>query len=194
MTLDLASLGWDADFAAAFARYQARGQQPGRVTRMDRGIATVATARGTDRASLGGAHLVRASRDPLALPCVGDWVVVRTWADRRLTVEAVLPRRTQLVRAGAAVEPRGQVLAANLDVAAVVEPMDPEPNVGRVERLLALAWDSGARPVVLLTKADLVGDPELVAAQVADVAPGAAVHAVSAESGLGLDIVRGLVG
>jgi ribosome biogenesis GTPase len=190
MTLDLASLGWDADFAAAFARYQARGQQPARVTRMDRGIATVATAHGTDRASLGGAHLVRASRDPLALPCVGDWVVVQSWPDKRLTVEAVLPRRTQVVRAGAAVEARGQVLAANLDVAAVVEPMDPEPNIGRLERLLALAWDSGARPLVLLTKADLVRDPELVAAQVADAAPGVAVHAISAETGLGLEAVR----
>ena len=194
MTFDLASLGWDAEFAAAFARYQARGHQPGRVIRMDRGIATVATARGTDRASLGGAHLLRASRDPLALPCAGDWVVVRTWPDKRLTVEDVLPRRTQVIRAGAAVEPRGQVLAANLDVAAVVEPMDPEPNIGRVERLLALAWDSGARPVVLLTKADLVGDPDLVAAQVGDAAPGVAVHPVSAETGLGLETIRGYVG
>jgi ribosome biogenesis GTPase len=194
MTPDLVSLGWDADFAAAFARYQARGQQPARVTRMDRGIATVQTARGTDRASLGGAHLLRASRDPLALPCVGDWVVVRTWPDKRLTVEAVLPRRTQVVRAGAGLEARGQVLAANLDVAAVVEPLDPEPDLGRVERLLALAWESGARPAVLLTKADLVRDPELVAAQVADVAPGVAVHAVSAETGLGIDAVRAYMG
>jgi ribosome biogenesis GTPase len=190
MTLDLASLGWDADFAAAYAKYDVPGQRPARVTRMDRGIATVQTARGADRASLGGAHLVRVSRDPLALPCAGDWVVIRTWPDKRVTLEAVLPRRTQIVRANANEESRGQVLAANVDVAAVIEPMDPTPDVGRIERLLSLAWDSGARPVVLLTKADLVGEPTAVAEQVADAAPGVEVYPISAPSGLNVDVVR----
>ena len=93
---------------------------------------------------------------------------MRTWPDRRVTLEAVLPRRTQIVRANANAESRGQVLAANIDVAAVVEPIDPSPDLGRIERLLSLAWDSGARPVVLLTKADLAADPELIAAQIAE--------------------------
>jgi ribosome biogenesis GTPase / thiamine phosphate phosphatase len=189
MTQDLAALGWDADFAAAYRRYDVRGQRPARVTRTDRGIATVQTARGADRASLGGAHLLRASRDPLVLPCAGDWVVVRSWPDHRVTIEAVLPRRTQIVRAGANRESRGQVLAANVDVAAVIEPMDPSPDFGRVERLLSLAWASGATPVVLLTKADLVRDPDCVAAQVADAAPNVEVYPVSAETGRNLDRV-----
>lgn len=193
MTQDLASLGWDADFAAAYAKHDMRGQRPARVMRMDRGIATVQTARGVDRASLGGAHLARAGRDPLALPCAGDWVVVRSWPDRRVTLEAVLPRRTQIVRANANGESRGQVLAANVDVAAVIEPMDPAPDFGRIERLLALAWDSGARPVVLLTKADAARDPEAIAAQAADVAPGIDVYPVSALDGRNMDIVRSLV-
>jgi len=193
MTLDLASLGWDADFAAAYAKHDVRGQRPARVTCMDRGIATVQTARGADRASLGGGQLLRVSRDPLALPCAGDWVVVRTWPDKRVTVEAVLPRRTQIVRANANEESRGQVLAANVDVAAVIEPMDPTPDFGRVERLLSLAWDSGARPVVLLTKSDLVGDPVAVAEQVAESAPGVEVYPVSAQTGQNVDVVRSFV-
>lgn len=193
MTFDLASLGWDADFAAAYARSNVPGQRPARVIRVDRGIATVISSAGTERASLGGAHLLRVSRDPIVLPCAGDWVVVRTWPDRRVTLESVLPRRTQVVRANANAESRGQVLAANIDVAAVIEPLDPSPDLGRIERLLSLAWDSGARPIVLLTKADVVAEPELIASQIAESLPGVEVIAVSGQTGLNIEVVRPLV-
>jgi ribosome biogenesis GTPase len=75
----------------------------------------------------------------------------------------------------------------------VIEPMDPSPDFGRVERLLSLAWDSGARPVVLLTKADLVGDPVAVAEQIAESAPGVDVYPVSAQTGHNVDVVRSFV-
>jgi ribosome biogenesis GTPase len=197
MTIDLASLGWDAEFAAGYARFAGPkfgpGYRPARVARVDRGVCTVLTADGTDRASLGAGLLIAAASDARRLPCVGDWVAVRTWPDRRSTVEAVLPRRTQVVRASADRASRGQVLAANLDVAAVVEPLDPAPDLGRIERLLALAWESGARPVVLLTKADRLARPGPVAAQVAEVVAGAEVVVVSARGGTGLERVRELV-
>ena len=197
MTIDLASLGWDAEFAAGYARFAGPtfgpGYRPARVARVDRGVCTVFTAAGTDRASLGAGLLIAAARDPRRLPCVGDWVAVRTWPDRRSTVEAVLPRRTQVVRASADRTSRGQVLAANLDVAAVVEPLDPAPDLGRVERMLALALESGARPVVLLTKADRLARPGPVAAQVAGVVAGTEVVVVSARTGTGLERVRQLV-
>jgi ribosome biogenesis GTPase / thiamine phosphate phosphatase len=193
MTFDLASLGWDASFAAGYARFDRPDQWPARVARVDRGICTVLAATGTDRASLGGPLLVRAGRDPIELPCTGDWVAVREWPDRRNTIEEVLPRRTRVVRADASERSFGQALAANLDVAAVVEPMDPEPEPARVERLLALAWESGARPLVVLTKADRVADPQTVAAQIADVAPGVEVVPVSARTGMGLSVLAPLV-
>ncbi|MEN3303995.1 MAG: ribosome biosis GTPase / thiamine phosphate phosphatase [Micromonosporaceae bacterium] len=193
MTFDLVSLGWDADFAAAYAPLARPDQYPARVARVDRGICTVLAAAGTGRASLGGALLARAGRDPIELPCTGDWVAVREWPDERHTIEAVLPRRTQVVRADASEQSFGQALAANVDVAAVVEPMDPTPEPGRVERLLALAWESGARPLVVLTKADRVADPATVAAQIADVAPGVEVVAVSARTGRGLSALVPLV-
>jgi ribosome biogenesis GTPase / thiamine phosphate phosphatase len=194
MTFDLASLGWDATFKTAYTRYAGHDDHvPGRVARVDRGVCTVLTESGTTRASLAGAILSAAAGDPVALPCAGDWVVVREWPDGRVTVEAVLPRRASIVRRTAGKGAVGQVLAANLDAAAVVEPMDPAPDVGRVERLVALAWESGARPVVLLAKADLAADPAAVAAQVADVAPGIEVIPVSAQTGDGLDRVRPLV-
>ncbi len=194
MTFDLASIGWDADCASAYAPHDRPGQRPGRVTRVDRGIATVVTASGTDRASLGGAHLIRASRDPLALPCAGDWAVIRTWPDDRVTLEALLPRRTQLLRANSNSESRGQVLAANIDVAAVIEPIDPSPDLGRIERLLSLAWDSGARPILLLTKCDLAADPVTIAGQIAETAPAIEVIPVSAQTGMNVDRVRAYVG
>jgi ribosome biogenesis GTPase / thiamine phosphate phosphatase len=193
MIFDLASLGWDAAWVGAYAPLARPDQRPARVTRVDRGVCSLLATDGPARASLGGALLASAGRDPLALPCAGDWVVLRTWPDQRSTVEAVLPRRTQVVRTAAGRQSRGQVLAANLDVAAVVEPLHPAPEPGRVERLLALAWASGARPLVVLTKADLVPRPERVAAHLAAVAPGVDVVLVSAKRGTGLDGLRPLV-
>ncbi|HEY8472324.1 MAG TPA: ribosome small subunit-dependent GTPase A [Natronosporangium sp.] len=193
MTFELASLGWDGGFASAFSRFASAEQVPGRVVRADRGVCTVLTAAGTVRASFAGSLLAAAGRDPVALPCAGDWVVVRTWPDGRISAEAVLPRRSSVVRRTAGKEATGQVLAANIDVAAVIEPMDPSPEVGRIERLLALAWESGAQPLVLLTKADLAADPAAVAAQICDSAPGADVLPVSARTGEGLDTLRELI-
>jgi ribosome biogenesis GTPase / thiamine phosphate phosphatase len=193
MTADLASLGWDADHAAQLARLPAAGgtdHRPGRVVRVDRGVCTVLCADGPVRASLAGAVLAAASHDPVHLPSAGDWVVVRDWPDERVTLEAVLPRRTAVVRRTADKDSTGQVLAANVDAAAVVEPMHPAPDVNRVERLLALAWESGAEPLVLLTKCDLVPDPAAVAADVARVAPGLTVLPLSAERGDGLEALR----
>jgi ribosome biogenesis GTPase len=193
MSHDLPSLGWDDSFAAAYAGCARDGDRPGRVLRADRGVCTVLTAGGAVRASVAGAVLARAAREPETLPCAGDWLVVREWPDDRMTVEAVLPRRTALVRRTADKDSTGQVLAANMDVAAVVEPIDPSPDLGRIERLLALAWESGARPLVVLTKADLAADPEAVAGQVAETAPGVAVVPVSARRSTGLAAVRPLV-
>lgn len=193
MTFDLSSLGWDDDLTAGYLRYDRPDQCPGRVTRADRGVCTVLTGAGAIRASVAGSLLAAAAREPVAMPCAGDWVAVRRWPDGRLTIEAVLPRRTSIVRRTSDKQSQGQVLAANLDAAAVVEPMHPTPDLGRIERLLSLAWESGAPPLVVLTKADLAADPAAVADQVADDAPGAPVHAVSARTGAGLDVLRPLV-
>lgn len=121
---------------------------------------------------------------------VGD--VVRLDAESG-QVATVLPRRTALERDTAGRTSHVQVLAANVDVVLVVEHLDPDPDLGRVERLLTLAWRSGARPVVVLTKADLVPDPAGMAQDVATVALGVDVHAVSATTGDGLEPLRALL-
>jgi ribosome biogenesis GTPase len=186
-SLDLPSLGWDDRLADAFSAYDHDGQVPVRVSRVDRGACDALTADGPVRATFSGALLQAAAADPLASPCVGDWVVVRHWSDDRVTAEAVLPRRTAFVRAS--VTPGasyGQVLAANVDYAVVTEGLHPEPDLGRIERLLALAWESGSIPLVVLTKADLVPDAALLRDDVAAAAPGVPVLAVSATTGEGM--------
>lgn len=184
---DLSSLGWDESRAADFRPY-AGDHAPARVSRIDRGACDALGAAGLLRLTFSGDVLAAASADPVRTPCVGDWVAARTWPDGRVTAEAVLPRSTAFVRASVAPGASyGQVLAANVDLAVVVEGLHPEPDLGRVERFLALAWESGALPLVVLTKADLVTDGAPVRADVAAAAPGVDVIALSAETGEGMD-------
>src|SRR6266516_7205070 len=101
MGLDLPALGWDERFAAGYAPYDRPEHRPARVARVDRGVCALLAADGPARAGLGGALLAQAARDPLRLPCAGDWVVLRSWPDQRITIEAVLDRHTRIVRATA---------------------------------------------------------------------------------------------
>ena len=193
MTYPLSQLGWDDFFASAYRPLDRSDSLPGRVLRADRGVCTVLGADGVLRATLAGGVLLDAARDPARLPCAGDWVVLRRWPDRRTTIECVLPRRTALIRRTADKDASGQVLAANMDTVAVVEPVHPAPDDARIERLLALAWESGARPVLVLSKCDTAADPAAVARQVGELAPDVPVLAVSVTRGQGLDALRELV-
>jgi ribosome biogenesis GTPase len=189
----LETIGYDAVTAASFAPWDTSDAAVGRVVRVDRGVASVLTEQGPVRASWGAPVLQRAAHDPTEAPCAGDWCVVRTWPDHRVTVEHVLPRRTAVVRSTAGKTAEGQVVCANVDLVGVVVALHPLPADSRIERLLALAWQSGARPVVLLTKADLVADGDEVADDVRRLAPDVEVVQVSSRTGLGLDRVRELV-
>jgi ribosome biogenesis GTPase len=193
MKHDLSRLGWDEFFVSAYRSMDRSDSQPGRVLRADRGVCTVLDEGGVTRASLGGGLLLSAAGDPSRLPCAGDWVVLRRWPDRRTTVECVLPRRTSLIRRTADKDSTGQTLAANMDTVAVVEPIHPEPDDARVERLLALAWESGAQPVLVLSKADTADDPDALAEQMAVLAPRVPVFPVSVPGGTGLDRLREFV-
>src|SRR4051794_9101266 len=131
MKYNLSQLGWDEINVSAYRSADRSDSLPGRVLRADRGVCTVLDETGISRASLGGGVLLPAAGDPSRLPCAGDWVVLRRWPDRRTTVECVLPRRTALIRRTADKDSSGQVLAANMDTVAVVEPVDPAPDEDR---------------------------------------------------------------
>ncbi|MEU8969359.1 ribosome small subunit-dependent GTPase A [Streptomyces monashensis] len=188
----LAPYGWDEGWEAEFAPYAEQGLLPGRVVRVDRGQCDVVTADGTVRADT---EFV-VPRDPMKVVCTGDWVAVDPGGDPRY-VRLYLPRRTAFVRSTSSKRSDGQVLAANVDHAVLVVSLAVELDLGRVERFLALAWESGAQPVVVLGKADLVPDPVTLAHLVHDVgtsAPGVPVLGVSALHGDGLDALVALVG
>ena len=188
----LVALGWDAAWAAEFAAHPYDDVEPARVAAVDRGAVDLLTADGSCRATFGGALLADLANDPMRGPCSGDWAVLRSWPDDRVTVEALLPRRTAFVRASASGESSAQVLAANVDLVLVAVSLAVEPNLGRVERMVAQAWESGAQPVVVLTKSDLVSDADLIASDVALSAPGVDVLVVSSVTGAGLDALLAL--
>ncbi|NGO10138.1 ribosome small subunit-dependent GTPase A, partial [Streptomyces sp. HC44] len=183
----LAPYGWDDAWAAEFAPYLERGLVPGRVVRVDRGQCDVVTADGHVRVDT---EFVTPN-DPLRVICTGDWAAVDAGGDPRY-VQAYLPRRTSFVRSTSSKRSEGQVLAANVDFAVIAVSLALEVDLGRIERFLALAWESGAQPLVVLTKADLVPDGATLAHLVQDVettAPGVPVLPVSATAGDGLDVV-----
>ncbi|WP_416963997.1 ribosome small subunit-dependent GTPase A [Streptomyces sp. Agncl-13] len=185
--LALARYGWDDAWADEFARHDAEGLLPGRVIRVDRGQCDVVTADGTLRADTAFVT----PNDPLRVVCTGDWVAVEPDGNPRY-VRTYLPRRTAFVRSTSSKRSEGQILAANVDHAIVAVPLTGDLDLGRIERFLALAWESGARPVVVLTKADLVPDAVTLSYLVKDVettAPGVPVLAVSAETGDGIDVL-----
>jgi ribosome biogenesis GTPase len=187
----LAPYGWDQAWADEFAPYGAEGLVAGRVIRVDRGQCDVITADGVMRADTAFVT----PHDPLRVVCTGDWVAVEPAGNPRY-VRTYLPRRTAFVRSTSSRRSEGQILAANVDHAVVAVSLAVELDLGRVERFLALAWESGAQPVVVLTKADLVPDAVTLAHLVRDLettAPGVPVLPVSATSGDGLDVLVAVV-
>jgi ribosome biogenesis GTPase len=187
--LDLESLGWDASFTDAFRPFEQDGLDPARVAAQHRSEYVVYTQHGELRAELTG----RLRHDE-EHPAVGDWVAVALRPDEgRATIQAVLPRRSAFTRKVAWAETKPQVVAANVDVVFVVCGLDANYNVRRIERYLTLAWESGAQPIVLLTKADLCDDVEARVYAVESVAFGVPVHSVSAPCGDGVETVRAYV-
>ncbi|WP_189147350.1 ribosome small subunit-dependent GTPase A [Streptomyces lacrimifluminis] len=187
----LVPYGWDDAWATAYAPYAAEGLLVGRVIRVDRGQCDVATADGVLRADTAFVT----PHDPLRVVCTGDWAVVEPVGDPRY-VRTYLPRRSAFVRSTSSKRSEGQILAANVDHAIIAVSLAVELDLGRVERFLALAWESGAQPVVVLTKADLVPDATTLSYLVEDVeatAPGVPVLTVSSTNGDGIDVLAAVV-
>jgi ribosome biogenesis GTPase len=174
----LVRFGWNESVSHAFSTHDLDLHQPGRVVRVDRGECDVVTESGQIRARTGAESV-----------CTGDWVTVGD-----SVVVEVLPRRSAIVRASASIRSESQVLAANVDTVVVVAALDTDVDLGRIERFLALVWESGAAPVVALTKADAAPDVSRSLADVAAIAPGATTLAVSARTGDGLDVLLAAVG
>ncbi|MGH7551831.1 MAG: ribosome small subunit-dependent GTPase A [Longimicrobiales bacterium] len=187
MTLE--ELGWTARWQQAFEPYASEGLTPGRVAAEHRGAYVVYTAEGECRAMLAGR--LRHSAEGLAeFPAVGDWVALDATGDGNSVIRAVLPRVSRFARKVAGRTTEEQVLAANVDVVLLVTALGGDVNPRRLERYLTMAWESGATPVIALSKADLVEDAADEEGRVETVAIGVALHRVSALTGEGLDAIR----
>lgn len=186
--ISLDDMGYAPVHADALAALGDDDLTPARVSAEHRDRYEIWTPSGERGAVLTG-RLRFATDDRTELPTVGDFVGVRVpGATGDVVIDAVLPRRTALVRLNpGGRKTEGQTLAANVDVVMVVAALNEDFNVRRIERTLALIWESGARPVVVLNKADLSEDVLAARDAVVGSAPGVDVHAVSAVDGTGLD-------
>ncbi|SFC38647.1 ribosome small subunit-dependent GTPase A [Streptomyces aidingensis] len=172
--------GWDEYADDAFAPYAGQGVVPGRIVRVHRARCEVVTAHGPVHAG----WRAEDAGDPTRIPCTGDWAVLDR--DAGWSVRTLLPRRTAFLRSGSGTSSHGQVLAANIDLALVAVSLAEDLVPGRLERFVSLAWAGGARPAVVLTKADLAPDAPHLHAEARSLAPGAEVFTVSAFTSEGL--------
>jgi ribosome biogenesis GTPase / thiamine phosphate phosphatase len=192
VTLD--DLGWTPRFAQAFDAFRADGVSPARVSLEHTHIYRVVSPDGERLARVSG-RLRHDASGRADFPAVGDWVVVEAapgGGDAR--IRAVLPRATHFSRRAAGNPTEEQVVAANIDVVFLVSGLDHDFNPRRIERYLVTAWESGAAPVIVLNKADLVEDPSAFVTEIAALAPGVPVHAVSAKRPESMAVLRDHLG
>jgi ribosome biogenesis GTPase / thiamine phosphate phosphatase len=195
---NLEELGWNGYFSDALASLKLPDTVPGRVVTIEKDICQVLTEAGEFAAQVSGRFRFEARNDNY--PAIGDWLAVRPLSgEPKAIIHAVLPRKSkfsrqysggrQLTEGGRTEE---QIVAANIDTVFIVNGLDGGRgySIRRIERYLAVAWASGAAPVIVLNKADLCPDVEPFTREVERAAFGVPVHVVSAVSGAGMDALR----
>jgi ribosome biogenesis GTPase len=183
--MPLSTFGWTAFFEQHSTALREQGLQFGRVSWLSRGIFNLYTEQGERRAQLSGRLRHRATR-PSELPAVGDWVGFREH-DGACVIHAVLLRRSKFSRKTAGRASEEQVLATNVDKVLLITGLDNDYNLRRIERYLAIGWESGAQPVVVLNKTDLCADIAARVIEAEDIALGAPVYAISSLTAEGLE-------
>ena len=194
--LNLGSLGWTPRLAEAFAPHAERGLTPGRISLEHTHIYRVLTADGERLARIAG-RLRHHAATRADYPAVGDWVAIEPdphGGDAR--IHAVLPRTSRFSRRAAGDPTEEQIVAANIDTVFLVAGLDGDFNPRRIERYLVVAWESGAAPVIVLNKADLVEDVDVERRVdgVRALAQSVPVHAVSCKAPETLETLRQYLG
>lgn len=192
MTSPLDDLGWSPALAIAFEDYRAKGWQPARVSLEHTHIYRVLTTEAEQLARVSG-RLRHLAAQRTEFPAVGDWVAVEH-ASGGVRIHAVLPRRTKFSRRAAGDITEEQVVAANVDVVFLVSALDRDFNPRRIERYLLTAWESGASPVIVLNKADLVDDVAPFIEAVRPIAVGVPIVPISVRVAESVGDLRGFLG
>ena len=194
MAFDLNDIGWDDEWEALFEPHRAEGLIPARVAIEFNYLYRLFAEPG----ELQGQHAGRLRHQVDQLSAVGDWVAVRPAAGEMhpatATIEAILPRRTKFSRKVAGELTEEQVVAANIDTVFLVMGLDGDYNPRRLERYLLLAYESGARAVVILNKADVAEPLSEDIDGIKRLAVGIEVHAISARTGEGVEVIERYLG
>jgi len=188
--LTLEELGFNSAFAQHFNSIDNIDLSPCRVSLEQRGLYCVVTEFGEMAAVCTGKMLYEAEK-----PVIGDWVMAQILDEQppKAIITSMLPRKSMFSRKEAGSRMKEQPVAANIDTVLIVMGLDHNFRAARIERYLTLAWESGADPVVVLTKCDLCEDVELKISEVMASAPGVPVHAVSVLQGIGLEYLDGYI-
>ncbi|MCE5323874.1 ribosome small subunit-dependent GTPase A [bacterium] len=182
--MKLEDIGYDSDFAYHFNQLNDDSLSPCRISLEQRGLYSVISEYGEMPAIPTGKMLYETEK-----PVVGDWVAAQILHEQppKAIIHDLLPRKSKFSRKEAGSRVREQPVAANIDTVFVVTGLDHNFRTARIERYLTLAWESGAVPVVLLTKCDLCDDVESKICEVSASAPGVPVHATSSVLGIGME-------
>ncbi len=185
--LKLKQLGWNQYFVEAFKQYANKGYTAGRIALEHKGMYRVLCEDGNLLAEVTGKmrHEAKESSD---FPAVGDWVVITSRKEeQKATIHAVLSRKSKFSRKKAGVTTEEQLVATNIDTVFLVNALNTDFNLRRLERYLLMAWESGANPVIILSKSDLCDDSEQKIKEAERIALGVPIHAISAEKREGLE-------
>ena len=187
---DLEQYGWSATFEEDFSSYRQAGFSAGRISVENREQYLVLTAEGEVSAAVTGKLLYTVDA-PSDLPKVGDWVVITLYEpEQKAVIHAVLPRQSRLSRKTANRKSEEQIIVANIDMIFVVQSLDHNFNLSRLERYLVQVRDGGAQPVIILNKADLCPEPAEKIGQVRAIAPDATILSTSAKTEDGVAAVQ----
>lgn len=193
-TVNLHDLGWTTAREEQFTPLHRHGLVPGRVATEDKSSFRIVTATGEITGSIPGRFRHTSLPDPLGLPKVGDWVALRPIpGESKAIIEKILPRTSHLTRKVAGRETTEQVLAANIEISFLVQPLDTRFNPRLLERHLLMAASGGSRPVILLNKADLCQNLDARIAEAQASAGNQTILVVSARTRKGMGELRRLI-
>jgi ribosome biogenesis GTPase len=183
---DLSTLGWNPVFEQEFESYKRDVALPGRVALEYQGLYRIFYEGGELLAEVTGRFRYQA-RNRSDFPAVGDWVAVTPTTGGKAIIHGVLPRRSKFSRKVAGEVTEEQIVATNVDTVFLVHGLDNNYKLRRIERYLTLAFDSGAKPVIILSKSDLCDEPEARLLEARQAAAGVPVHAVSSRLNQGIE-------
>lgn len=188
--MDLKKIGWDNYFEEKFSEFKNKGFSAGRVSSEHKNLYKLLTEKGEISGEISGKMRFLAQESE-NYPAVGDWVVINLiHGEDKAIIHDILPRKSKFSRKEAGSNTREQIAAANVDIVFLVNALNDDFNLRRIERYLLVAWESGAVPVIILSKADLCEDAEEKLRAVESIAIGVSIHTISAYTKAGFEVLN----